>query len=288
MKRLYKILTIMLVGGLLFGACDKIEENEYIVFSGAAGTWYDGDGVADHSQRVFLEKYTGVRCTNCPRADEAIAAAQTAYDSKLIAVAIHDSSVFTSPYSNSPDLRTDDGDAWSKALGVFSAGSYPAAIMSRTPAATGWEIFTPTSGIESRADAILAQPATIAIAVQSTLEDSTVAIGVDLEFLTDVSGDLTLTLLLMEDGIVATQVQPDGTRETDYVHNHVLRDVITDIWGLDVEADGMSGTKRYVMVSYKPNADWNLSNCHIVAFVSDKATKQVLNVAECEAIYWLD
>lgn len=283
MKKLFKIFAITLVGSLLFGACDKIEENEYVVFGGAAGTWYDGDGVADHSQRAFLEKYTGVRCTNCPKADEAIATAQAAYNGKLIAVAIHDSSVFTTPFVDSPDLRTDDGDAWSKALGVFSAGSYPAAIVSRTPATTGWDLFTPTSGIESRVDTIVNQPASIAIAVESKLEEGAVTIGVDLEFLQDVDGELTLTLLLMEDGIVATQVQPDGTRQTDYTHNHVLRDVITDLWGLDVEADGQTGTARFVQVKYdRYDEDWDLTKCHVIAFVSDKATKRVLNVAECE------
>ena len=45
--------------------CDKIDENNYIVYSGASGEWFDGTPVEDHSQRAFLEKYTGVRCAWC-------------------------------------------------------------------------------------------------------------------------------------------------------------------------------------------------------------------------------
>lgn len=282
MKKL-RTLLCCIATLLLAWSCDKIESDNYLIYSGAVGTWYDGQGVADHSQRAFLEKYTGPKCVNCPTADNAIHAAMEAYGDKLVVVAIHDSSSFSKPIGNSPDMRTDDGDAWSTALGVRAAGSYPCGIVCREQSAPGvFGLFTPTSGIEAKVDPILAQAPVVALDVKSQLNGTTTNITVNIEYLQECTEPLTLTLFLMEDGIIAAQKQPDGSTDENYVHNHVLRDVITDLWGASIDANGAAGCKRYATFQYAiPSTDWNLDNCHIVAFVS-KANKAILNVAECE------
>lgn len=275
------IILAALSALLMMASCDKISTDEYNIFSGASGQWFDGTPVADHTQRAFLEKYTGPRCPNCPTADESIRAALDNYGERLVVVAIHDSSTFGKPLHNSPDMRSDDGDLWSHYFGVYAAGSYPAAMVNRTMNGNIYDVFTPTSGIESRVDNILGQSAQVAIDVQSTLENRNANIDVYLEFLQDVSEPLTLTLLIMEDGIIATQRQPDGTDDDNYVHNHILRDVITDAMGATVEADGHAGTKRRAQFSYSVNEAWNADNCHIVAFISTPSNNRILNVDEC-------
>ncbi len=283
-KALFNILALASLTALFFLSCDKIDEEQYIVFAGATGEWYYGNGVDDHSQRAFLEKYTGVRCVACPTADQVIASAQSQYGGKLIAVAIHDSCLaFTRPFEDNPDFRTPDGDAWSKFFGIFD-GSYPKALINRPKKNDGnWDIITPTGGFNNTIDSIINSETKVAIATSAVNQDDAIDITVDLEFLQTVSGDLTLTLLIMEDGIVAKQRQPDGSDMDDYVHNHVLRDVITDIWGDAIDCTGTAGEKRYARFSYtQKKEEWNLDNCHIVAFVSDKASKYILNVAECE------
>jgi len=102
--------------------------------------------------------------------------------------------------------------------------------------------------------------------------------------LSQVTANLNLTLVITEDGIVTTQKMPDGSDAENYVQNHVLRDVITDTWGTPVDkgsADGATGSRRMAQFTYLPNKDWNLNQCHIVAFVSNSDTKEILNVAEC-------
>lgn len=279
------IATILLVCG-----CDKIDENQRIVFSGAVGTWYDGTGVSDHTQRALIEKYTGPKCVNCPTADEAIHAAVTAYNGKLIATAIHvPGSTFGSPIGTSPDLRVEDGGTWHDFFVVSSA--YPVALVNRQKSGTTYDLFTPTSGIEAKVDPIINSTPSLAIAVESKLTGKSDAITVNLEFLNTINDSLTLTVFIMEDSIIAAQRMPDGTTNTNYVHNHVLRDVVTDIFGINVDADGKSGTKRFVQISYditsaniNPNnldGDSMLDHCHIVAFVSNKTTREIINVAEC-------
>lgn len=280
MKKIIKSIVLFAACSFAFASCDKIEQDDYLVFSGATGQWFDGNGVADHSQRAIIEKYTGVRCINCPDADQVITAAVANYNGKLIAVSIHDSSVFTKPYGDDPDLRCPDGNTWSHFFGVFEAGQYPDAIVNRTSTSAGWDRFTPTSGVNERVDNIVSNEASVAIQVDAAKQESNINIDVNLEMLQQVSETMTLTLLIMEDGITTIQANHDG-KDSNYVQNHVLRDVITDIWGADVDCTGTAGEKRIARFTYAPNTEWNLQNCHIVAIISNKNTLQVLNVAEC-------
>lgn len=284
MKYTLRIITLTLLSVFFITSCDKIDTEEYVVFAGAIGEWSDGSGVTDHSQRAFLEKYTGERCVNCPQADSAITKALAQYNGSLVAVAVHDNSSLSNPYPNNPVLRTDDGNAWSKALGVLAGKTYPMALVNRQYDGTKYDLFVPTSGIESHVDPIVTQSAQLAIEVKSQQLSNGLMITAELEFLETINDQLTITLLLMEDGIVAEQLTPSG-RVKDYVHNHVLRDVITDVWGADVDCSGKSGEKRRGKFAYGDiPSGWNLSNCHVVAFVSKKDTREIMNVAECHAL----
>ena len=281
MKKIFNIIAIILISASMTISCDKIPQDEYTVFSGAAGEWFDGNGVDDHSQRAIIEKYTGVRCVNCPNADITITAATAQNGDKLIALAIHDSSNLTRPIGDTPRLSSEDGNTWSNFFGIFATGGYPTALINRTLNGSAWDLFTPTSGINSRVDNIIKQTPKVAIQADAANNDGTVSINVNLEFLQTVSEPLTLTLLIMEDGIIATQKYPDHEDE-NYVHNHVLRDVITDVWGADIDCTGASGEKRVALFNYTPaSSEWNLANCHIVAMVSKKDSREILNVAEC-------
>lgn len=288
MKKLSSLLLFVFAFVLVFISCDKIEESNYVVYSGASGEWFDGDGVADHTQRAIIEKYTGVRCMNCPTAEDAINNAVAQYNGKLLAVAIHDSSTaFTRPYNGSPDLRTATGNAWSNYFGVFAAAQYPMAIVNRTQVSGSWDLFNPISGINSHVDPIVNSPATIAIQVEAGTQASspaTINTTVNIEFLEAVGDALNLTLFIIEDGINATQLMPDGSRNEDYIHNHVFRQVITDLWGAQVDCTGAKGEKR--MAQFTAEADLNLitdlTKCHIIAMISNRETRQILNVAECE------
>lgn len=277
------VLSLLTLVALLFTACDKIEEDQYIIYSGASGEWVDGNGVSDHSQRALIEKYTGVRCLNCPTAEDAINAAVAQYGGKLLAVAIHDSSTFTRPYPNNPDLRTATGNTWSKFFGVFDAGQYPVALVNRTPGASGWDLFNPISGINSYVDPIVNSEATIAIEVSATEAEGLISTTVNLEFLENVGDNLNLTLFIIEDNINATQLMPDGEKNESYIHNHLFREVITDVWGTQIDCTGAKGEKKMTTIDYQvANSEWIIANCHIVAFVSNRDTRQIVNVAECD------
>ncbi len=278
MKKI-KIFSLLAAVALMFAACDKIEEEngKFIVFAGANGTWYDSEADIPNAQRAFIEKYTGVRCVNCPDADETIHAASDKYGDALIVAAIHANNNFGRPFGKDPDLRTEKGNIWFDEF--IGTTGLPAAMVNRNTA----DLFTPTSGLDDRIDAIINQDPKINMLITSGADGDKYYAIVRLGFAQTVTEELTLTLLVTEDKIYTTQSH--GEREIEnYEQNHVLRDIITDAWGIDVNADGQQGTKRMVRLNFELRNDCVPKNCHLIAFVSDKATRRIINACECELL----
>ena len=273
--------TILLVFSfyllLSLTACDKIEEEQYWVYAGANGTWYDTDEEVPAVQRAFVEKYTGVRCVNCPKADEVLHEALEKYGEQLTVVAIH-AGVFGEPYSGDEDLRTSNGTKWYEYFGI---SGQPAALLMRAKSGSAWDIFTPTSNFDDKIDAVISPAPEVSIKVVPMTEEGKIT-GADifLSFEKTVEDSLTVTLLLTEDKIYTAQDSRTKARIEHYEQNHVLRAVITDPWGTDVAASGTAGEKRTVRLPFEMDERWHAENCHLVAFVSDKNTRKILNVAQ--------
>ncbi len=271
-----KILLPIIGAALMMAACDKIPEGEYTVFSGINATWSDGDGV-EAIQRAYVEKYTGPTCTNCPLADETLDAAHETFGERLVVVSINHYEGQGKPFAGEPDMRTDGGTAWCKYFGI---NSLPSAYLNRNTS----KQYTSSMGniVTDIATAIAQQPVLgIGVSAKET-NVGEISIGVDIQMAQAYTKPMTLTLALIEDSLAYKQSTPNGT-DAEYVHNHMLRDVLTDFWGVDVQGVGAAGEKRHASFGTYSVKDENikLENCHIVAFVSDKASKQVLNVAQC-------
>lgn len=285
MKR-FTIILAALFAITNFVSCDKIEPDEngnYVTYSGAAGTWEDGSPVADHTHRAFLEKYTGPKCNNCPKGDEKIHEAMEEFGDKFIPVSIHDYSNFGTPVgANSPDLRTEVGNRWSKFFGIIG---YPSALINRQKDGSGaWDVFAPTSSLITAVNTVVDETAKIAVEVNAAYDEmgDVVSITTGIEFLEDISEQLTLTVLVIEDSIIAGQIMPDLSENLEYVHNHIFRAVVTDAWGFPVDAgEQTTGTAKKLKLRYKMNPAWKMEHCHIVAFVSYYDSRCILNSAQC-------
>ena len=120
--------------------------------------------------------------------------------------------------------------------------------------------------------------------ITSSVEESKYVAEVHLGFAQDVPEELSLTVLVIEDKIYTTQMKQGEGEIENYEQNHVLRDIITDAWGIDVDANGQQGTKRMVRLNFELRSDCVPENCHLVAFVSDKATRKIINAAQCDLL----
>ncbi|MBO4599241.1 MAG: Omp28-related outer membrane protein [Bacteroidales bacterium] len=282
MKR-FSILSLLAAVMLMLTACDKIDEDKYVVFAGASGTWYDSDADVPAVQRVFIEKYTGVRCVNCPNADVVLHATSEKYGDKVVIAGVHVPNNFGKPLHGEQDLRTEKGGTWFNTFFSPSQG-LPAALLNRAKAdASTLDIINPQVRMDDKIDAVLAQSPKVSVTIEATVEDGLYNTVVNIAFNQSVSDALTLTLLVVEDKIYTTQesMTENGMVEIEnYEQNHVLRDVVTDAWGIDVVADGQQGTKRMILLPVSLREECVPEHCHLIALVSNKDTKEILNVAQ--------
>ena len=273
------IFTIMAAGLLLFAACDKIPEGEYTIFSGINATWSTpSDEVSiSHDQRALVEKYTGPKCVNCPLADETLDAAHHQIGDQLVVVSINHPTGQGIPFNGDPDMRTPGGTAWDEYFGI---NAIPAAYLNRR---TSTQYSSAMTNITAAVQSAIAEQPVVAIAATAVQQtEGQLSIKVRMEMLQAYSKPMTLTVALIEDSLVYRQTTPTGVVNA-YKHNHMLRDVLTDYWGTEVQADGTQGEVReaqFATYTLK-NPDIKLENCHVVAFVSDRASRQVLNVVQC-------
>ncbi len=283
--RRFSILSLLTATLLLFTACDKIAEDEFVVFAGASGTWYDSEADIPAVQRAFVEKYTGVRCVNCPNADVVLHELGEKYGDQLIVAAIHVPNNFGKPLHGEQDLRTEKGSTWFNTF--FSPSqNLPSALLNRGKADVGsLDIIDPQARFDDKIDATINATPQVGMTLACAKDGDNYNAEVHIQFNQTVADPLSLTLLVIEDKIYTSQQSktPDGIIEIEnYEQNHVLRDVVTDAWGIDVVADGKQGTKRMILLPFGISETWNPANCHVIAFVSNKATREIVNVAQCE------
>ena len=266
------VMGIMGIMGVV--SCDKIEPGEYTVYAGAPLVWEQGTAF-EAVQRAYVEKYTGPKCSNCPLADATLDAAHHQYGDRLAVVSINHATGQGIPFPNQPDLRTDDGTTWDKYFGI---NAIPAAYLNRrTVTMYSGSMDNITADISS----LLGESPVVGVDVAAAMSDGKVHITAGIVFAQSYNKPLTLTLVLTEDSLAYKQILPDNSIQDDYVHNHMLRDVITDVWGADIDCTGAAGEARRTTATYTvSDPAINLANCNIVAFVSDKASRQVLNCAQ--------
>lgn len=278
MKRI-STLILLVTGILAFASCDKIEKDQYTIFAGAAGSWYDSDVEVPHVQRAFIEKYTGVRCINCPKADEVIHAASDKYGDSVVVVAVHSRSTgFGRPLGNDPSLCTEYGDEW---YDYFGIAAQPAAIINRQQAGGTWDLFTPTSNFDDRIEAVVNAEPELAIAIKNGVENEHYS-DIYVEFLKDGFDELTLTLLVTQDKIYTRQSKQGEGEVENYEQNHVLRTVVTNLWGFPVPNNLPKGSKKMIRFYYQLPDGCNPADCHAVAFISHKDSRQIINCAETD------
>jgi len=110
-------------------------------------------------------------------------------------------------------------------------------------------------------------------------------------FLKPVNGrSLNISIVITEDNIIQAQKNSIASiglvpEILDYKHMHVMRGAVNGVWGTPVllKENSASGsvlkTFKTAMVGFNANG-LVIKNCHVVAFVYDVDTKEILQVAE--------
>lgn len=211
---------------------------------------------------ILIEDFTGQRCVNCPTGTEIINGIVEAYgEDNVIAVGIHSGPLGFAGNSKTVGLMTDTGNEYYTRWDKENKMGQPWVIFNRktSPDSQYYNWAAQVSTIISEKANLSVKIANSYDAKSRTLTTTVEADGVN----GTVNGKLQVWIV--EDGVPALQMMPDGSANKEYIHNHVFRAAVNGTWGEDVTVkEGETTTKQY---SYKLPEAWVADNIAVVAFV---------------------
>ncbi len=237
--------------------------------------------VAGQQRNVLIEEFTGVRCVNCPAGAQAIEALLTQHGERLIAVSIH-AGFFSPPYPESRyDFRTQAGTQILSLLG--EPLGYPTAVVNRKKFPGEFSAQLGQSKWPGYVQQELSLPLKVKLAINRNFNAATRELTADVTVFVEqtiTDPDVRLSVALLEDNVADYQLTPAG-KQSDYMHKHILRGMLTNAEGNLLQEDLSAGNrfcKRYATTV--PDA-WKAADCKIVAFVSlGGAGKDVLQAVQ--------
>jgi hypothetical protein len=223
---------------------------------------------------VFVEELTGVRCPNCPAGSERLKSIQTLYPDNVVVVAIHGIDLAKPLDESRYDFRNDDAAD----LEIFLKEwlGKPSAYFNRVRFEELGEIWgNPANGQwQGYIERELEKEQVIDLSMTKSYNQETRELEITIGALplVDLNGEFKVTIMLTESGIVDAQ-DDQNSIILDYVHNHVLMDVITNFDG-DAFANALVKNqpvaKTYVYTIPDDGSGlWNVENLEIAAFVAN-------------------
>lgn len=233
-------------------SCSNIDEGDRLIYVKPA----------EVGRAILIEDFTGQRCINCPTGTEIINGIVDTYgEDNVFAVGIHSGPLGFAGNSKTVGLMTDTGNEyytrWDKEnkMGqpwvIFNRKTSPDSHYNNWAAMVGTIISEKANLSVNIANAYDADKRTLTTTVRADGVNGTV--------------NGKLQVWIVEDGVPALQMMPDGKSNKEYIHNHVFRAAVNGTWGEDVTVkEGETTTKQY---QYVLSEAWNADNIAVVAFV---------------------
>ena len=237
---------------------------------------------------VILEEYTGIHCGYCPDGHLRATTMKNANPDRIVLINIHEGS-FASPGANEPDYRTTWGPALDNQAGVTG---YPAGTVNRHVFAglgqTAGGTATGRGTWSSMADEMMLEVSPVNVGASSVYDSNTKQLTIDVEaYYTSNSTSSTnyINVVLTQDSLLGpqsggTSYNPTNYVGSNYVHSHMLRDMITGQWGevISTTTSGTLYTNQYIYtVPDSINGNYvDIANCHIAVFVTE-TQQEILN-----------
>lgn len=233
-------------------SCSNIDEGDRLIYVKPA----------EVGRAILIEDFTGQRCINCPTGTEIINGIVDTYgEDNVIAVGIHSGPLGFAGNSKTVGLMTDTGNEYYTRWDKENKMGQPWVIFNRKTSPdshyNNWAAMVST---------IISEKANLSVKIANAYDAATrtltTTVGAD-----GVNGTVNgkLQVWIVEDGVKALQMMPDGKSNKEYIHNHVFRAAVNGTWGEDVTVkEGETTTKQYQYVL--PEA-WNADNIAVIAFV---------------------
>lgn len=221
-------------------------------------------------RRVIVEEMTGVQCQGCPEGTRELIGLQKQYgEDNLIVVSIHAAQgTLSEPFPNKSKEDYRSAEIQKLADFIGQASFVPTASISRVKpqgALTAYQARPWGGAIATE----FSKDYGLGIFMNSKFDTITRKLDIDINLVPDQNLDQEnrLTVLITQDSIVDYQL--DGvTLKPNYVHRHLLRDVVSAPEGDIISEPLLKGspavTKRY---SVELPQKYVAKHCSIVAYV---------------------
>ncbi len=287
MNRIINILGVFALAAFIFQACDKVEE-PYLRDDNGNG----GDDSTTAVRKVLLEDYTGHKCVNCPGAAVVAHDLKETYEEKLVVIAVH-AGFFAEPNSTglyTADFTTDMGDELDTYFGISIQGN-PNGMINRV--GEGADRVIGEGQWPSTVGQEIAKPAVSTIEISGDYDNGTRVLNTSLtiEFLDNLPGNYRVCAVITEDSIISPQMNSDAPIGPtpdweDYVHMHMLRGSINGTWGNSITDETITAGSEYTVQcdNYTIDTDWDEQQCHIVAYVFNEETFEIIQAEELKLV----
>ena len=256
------IIYILIVLTFCISGCDIIDEKYRLI---------PITSVNVNEKKVLLLEFTDQNCKNCLNATAEINNLSDRFLDTIVIVSIHSNPL---PYP----LVTKEGNEYEQ---HFQTEDHPAGVidggiggkyMSHDPQLWGGFIL----------ERLKSEPA-VNIDMQVAFDEITkeAIINVKLTGKKESQG-MKLQLWIIENNIKQWQLMLDGTRNNDYIHNHVFRSSINGTWGESISI-GVEESKNFNYTCMVQSA-WKHEDIKVIGFVYRQDTGETVNVQEISLI----
>ena len=251
------------------------------------------------NRNVVIEEFTGRGCGYCPIAHRVTHEIMTANPGRVFGVSVH-STGSLSPTSF-PNLNTTISGTLSNA---FPHNGIPAGVFNRNTSEASGITETGSTWV-NYVNQQLSQAAECNVAGVARVNPDTRVATITVEVYYTGNSSVTenyLTVMMLQDSIIGAQsdygsptsYNPGGWLNGQYVHMHVLRDMVTSgVWGETISptTQGTLITKTYEYqipesIGSPNGVAVNLEHISFIAFVSERyqgvPTRPILNACELE------
>jgi hypothetical protein len=276
MKKTIIYIGTALIAGFMLNACDKLDAPYATMKTG---------GTADStSRKVLLEDYTGHKCVNCPEAAIAARVMAEASGGRIIIMSVHagffaDSSAtgdFTANYT------TAAGNQWNTDFGV---NSNPKGMADRTVFG-GERVLGPDMWLDATT-ALLDIPPDALISISNTYNTTSRVLNttVSTKFINALEGKYNISVCILEDSLISPQKNNNPLVGVvpiiyDYVFMDVLRGAVNGNYGEEITAAADTSLIYQKSYNYTLKSNWVPKNCHVIAFVLNSETMEVVQVED--------
>jgi hypothetical protein len=240
------------------------------------------------NKNALLEEFTGIYCTYCPDGHVRANSLRNTHGNNFWVMNIHVGN-FAAPSAGDPDFRTPFGTAIANQSGLTG---YPAGTVNRklfTGLSQGTGTAMGRGNWSNATTQALGQASPVNIALDAEVDEQTRVLKVIVEYYYTANSTVAtnkLNVALLQNNVEgpqtggstynASNILPNG----NYVHQHMLRHMLTGQWGVNIANTTAGSTDRdtftYTIPASLNSIAYDLANLEVVVFVAE-GQQEVLN-----------